>query len=74
MSDLYDPYLVIRDLLEASVYIRVAAERMEGWLKENELTTGQSDNLRAQAIDLQEMARQFTSRIPVTRKGRGRKK
>lgn len=58
-----DPYLVMHDLLNAAASLKVAAERMERWLKENDFPTGRADSLRAQAIDLEESAQQFVASV-----------
>jgi len=64
-----DPFMAVRDILEAAASLKVASHRMEAWLKEKNYPTGSADSVRALAIDLEETARKFVAQVRTSQSG-----
>lgn len=59
-----DPYAAVRDILEASVSLKVAAARMEDLSRKNGLfPMDRADRFRALAFDLEETAQKLSDEI-----------
>lgn len=64
-----DPFLAVRDILEAAVSLRVASHRMEEWLRKSNYPIAGADGLRGLAVDLDETARKLTAQIRAASAG-----
>jgi hypothetical protein len=58
-----DPYIAVKDILEASASLKVASKRLEMWLGLYMMPCDKAARLLEKAIDLDEMANQIATLI-----------